>query len=124
MQQGYTGTFKNASVIICDYQEFQILSGARDLDTGIWKIKLRKEHQQPQQAVAHNVYELRNTGVQPYKICLVTGGQKWASHNLARPNGESDRQTFEAHASHQDGAHESKTLKHKVHFEDSNYIKH
>jgi hypothetical protein len=110
--EGYIVTFKNASVTICDSQEFQILSGARDLDSGIWKIKLRKEHQQPQQAVAHNVYELRNTGVQPYKVCLVTGGQKWASGNLARPNGESDQQTFEAHASHGYGAHESKTPEH------------
>jgi hypothetical protein len=37
------------------------LSGARDLDTGIWRINLRKEHQQPQKAVANKVYELHNT---------------------------------------------------------------
>jgi hypothetical protein len=60
--EGYTVTFKNASVTICDSQELQILSGARDLDTGLWRINLRKEHQQPQLAVANNVYELRNTG--------------------------------------------------------------
>jgi hypothetical protein len=60
--EGYKVTFKNASVTICDSQEFQILSGARDLDTGLWRINLRKENQQPQQAVANNVYELRNTG--------------------------------------------------------------
>jgi hypothetical protein len=60
--EGYTVTFKNASVTICDSQEFKILSGARDLDTGLWRINLRKEYQQPQQAVANNVYELRNTG--------------------------------------------------------------
>jgi hypothetical protein len=34
--EGYTVTFKNDSVTICDSQEFQILSGARDLDTGLW----------------------------------------------------------------------------------------
>jgi hypothetical protein len=34
--EGYTFTFKNASVTICDYQELQILSGARNLDTGLW----------------------------------------------------------------------------------------
>jgi hypothetical protein len=39
-----------------------ILSGPRDLDTGLWRINLRKENQQPQQAVSNNVYELRNTG--------------------------------------------------------------
>jgi hypothetical protein len=46
--EGYTVTFKNASVTICDPQEFQILSGARDLDTGLWRINLRKENQQSQ----------------------------------------------------------------------------
>jgi hypothetical protein len=30
--EGYIVTFKNASVTICDPQEFQILSCARDLD--------------------------------------------------------------------------------------------
>jgi hypothetical protein len=60
--EGYTVTFKNASVTICDSQEFQILSGARNLDTGLWRINLRQENQQPQHAVANNVYELINTG--------------------------------------------------------------
>jgi hypothetical protein len=60
-KEGYLVTFKNASVTICDSQEFQILSGARDLDTGVWRINLRKENQQPQQALANNVYELCNT---------------------------------------------------------------
>jgi hypothetical protein len=65
--EGYTVTFKNASVTICDSQEFQILSGARDLDNGLWRINLRKEHQQPQQAVSNNVYELRkNRSVSPF----------------------------------------------------------
>jgi hypothetical protein len=54
--EGYKVSFKNASVTICDPQEFQILSGARDLDTGLWRINLRKENQQSQQAVANNVY--------------------------------------------------------------------
>jgi hypothetical protein len=34
----------------------------RDLDTGLWRINLRKEPQQLQQSVANNIYELRNTG--------------------------------------------------------------
>jgi hypothetical protein len=38
------------------------LSGARDLDTGLWRINLRKEYQQTHLAVANNVYELCNTG--------------------------------------------------------------
>jgi hypothetical protein len=59
--EGYTVTFRNASVTICNSQQLQILKGAQDLDTGLWRINLRKEHQQPQLAVANNIYELRNT---------------------------------------------------------------
>jgi hypothetical protein len=60
--EGYTVTFRNESVIICNSQELQILKGARDSYTGLWRINLRREHQQPKQAVANKVYELRNTG--------------------------------------------------------------
>jgi hypothetical protein len=60
--EGYIVIFKNVSVTICDTQEFQILSGARDLDTGLWRINLRKDNQKLQQSVANKVYELRNTG--------------------------------------------------------------
>jgi hypothetical protein len=38
------------------------LKGARDLDAGLWRINLRKEHQQHPQEVANKVYELRTTG--------------------------------------------------------------
>jgi hypothetical protein len=61
--EGYIVTFWNASVTICDPKESQILSGARDLDTGLWRINLRKDDQQVQQPVSNSVYELRNTGV-------------------------------------------------------------
>jgi hypothetical protein len=60
--EGYIVTFKHASVTICDSKKSQILSGARDLDTGLWRINLRKDNQQVQQSVANNFYELRNTG--------------------------------------------------------------
>jgi hypothetical protein len=50
--EGYIVTFKNASVTICNPQEFQILSGARDLDTGLWRINLKNDKQQLQQPVA------------------------------------------------------------------------
>jgi hypothetical protein len=60
--EGYTVTFRNASVTICNSQELQILNGARDLDTGLLRINLQKEHQQPQLAVENNFFELRNTG--------------------------------------------------------------
>jgi hypothetical protein len=36
------------------------LKGARDLDTGLWRINLRKEHQQHPHEVANKVYELHN----------------------------------------------------------------
>jgi hypothetical protein len=60
--EGYIVTFRNASVTICNPQEFQILSGARDLDTGLWRINLRKYDQQVHQSIANNVYKLCNTG--------------------------------------------------------------
>jgi hypothetical protein len=60
--EGYIVTFRNALITICNSQKFQILRGARDLDTGLWRINLRKDDQQVQQPVANNVYEYRNTG--------------------------------------------------------------
>jgi hypothetical protein len=49
-------------VTVCNSQKFQILNGPRDLDTGLWRINLRRDNQQVHQPVANNVYELRNTG--------------------------------------------------------------
>jgi hypothetical protein len=60
--EGYVVTFKNALVTIFNPQESQILSGARDLDTGLWRINLKNDQQQLQQSVASIVYELCNTG--------------------------------------------------------------
>jgi hypothetical protein len=59
---GQPVTFRNESVTIASSQELQILRGARDLDTGLWRINLHKEHQQPQLAVENNFNELRKTG--------------------------------------------------------------
>jgi hypothetical protein len=60
--EGYIVTFKNASVTVCNSEKFQILSGPRDLDTGLWRINLRRDAQKIYQPVANNMYELRNTG--------------------------------------------------------------
>jgi hypothetical protein len=60
--EGYIVTFKNPLVTVCNSQEFQILSGPRDLDTGLWRINLIQDNQHVHQAVANNVYDLRNTG--------------------------------------------------------------
>jgi hypothetical protein len=59
--EGYYVTFRIDAVTIYNSQEVQILRGARYLDTGLWRINLRKEHQQHPHEVANNVYELRNT---------------------------------------------------------------
>jgi hypothetical protein len=55
--EGYIVTFKNASVTVCNSQKFQILSGPRDLDTGLWRINLKQDNQQIHQPVANKVYE-------------------------------------------------------------------
>jgi hypothetical protein len=60
--EGYVVTFKDASVTVCDSQEFQILRGPRDLDTGLWRINLKQDNQQIHQPVANNMFELSNTG--------------------------------------------------------------
>jgi hypothetical protein len=60
--EGYIVTLKNTSVTVCNAQEFQIMSDPRDLDTGVWCISLRQDNQHVHQAIANNVYEVRNTG--------------------------------------------------------------
>jgi hypothetical protein len=62
MQRGLQSNFQERLITVYDPQESQILSNDRDLDTGLWRITLRKDNQQLQQSVANNVYELRNTG--------------------------------------------------------------
>jgi hypothetical protein len=60
--EDYIVTFKNASSTVCNSQKSQILSGPRDLDTGLWRINLRQDNQQIHQPIANNVYELHKTG--------------------------------------------------------------
>jgi hypothetical protein len=60
--EGYSITFRIDAVTIYNSREVQILKGARDLDTGLSRINLRKGHHQHPHEVANNVYELRNTG--------------------------------------------------------------
>jgi hypothetical protein len=47
--KGYTLTFRIDSVATHNSRETQILKGARDLDTLLWRINLCKEHQQDPQ---------------------------------------------------------------------------
>jgi hypothetical protein len=60
--EGYIVIFKNASVTVYNSLKSQILSGPRDLDTGLWRINLKQDNQQIPQPIANNVYKLRNTG--------------------------------------------------------------
>jgi hypothetical protein len=60
--EGYIITFKQASVTICDSEKSQILSGPRDLNTGLWRINLKQTNNHIPEPIANNVYELRNTG--------------------------------------------------------------
>jgi hypothetical protein len=60
--KGYIVTFKQASVTICDSKQSQILSGPRDLNTGLWRINLKQTNNHKPEPIAKNVYELRNTG--------------------------------------------------------------
>jgi hypothetical protein len=59
--EGYIITFKQASVTICDSENAQILSGPRDLNTGLWRINLKQTNNHIPEPIANNVYELRNT---------------------------------------------------------------
>jgi hypothetical protein len=43
-------------------QKSQILNGPRDLDTGLWRISLKRDNTHTPEPIANNVYELRNTG--------------------------------------------------------------
>jgi hypothetical protein len=59
--EGYKVTFKQASVTICDSERSQILSGPRDLNTGLWRINLKQTNNHIPEPIANNVYELCNT---------------------------------------------------------------
>jgi hypothetical protein len=59
--EGYIITFKHASVTVCNSQKSQILSGPRDLDTGLWRINLKQDNKHIPEPIANNLYELSNT---------------------------------------------------------------
>jgi hypothetical protein len=60
--EGYIVIFQKASVTICDYEKSQILSGSRDVSTGLWRINLTQTNNHIPEPIANNVYELRSTG--------------------------------------------------------------
>jgi hypothetical protein len=60
--EGYIVTFKQASVTICNSEKAPILSGSRDLNTGLWRINLKQTNNHTPEPISNNVYELSNTG--------------------------------------------------------------
>jgi hypothetical protein len=60
--EGYIFTFKQDTVTICDSGNSQILSGPRDVNTGLWRINLKQTNKHIPDPIDNNVYELHNTG--------------------------------------------------------------
>jgi hypothetical protein len=60
--EGYIFTFKHAAVTICVHDNCQILSGPRDLNTGLWRINFKQTNIHTPEPIANNLNELRNTG--------------------------------------------------------------
>jgi hypothetical protein len=60
--EGYIVTFKQDTVTICNSDNAKLLSGPRDVNTGLWRINLKQTNNHIPEPIANNVYELRNTG--------------------------------------------------------------
>jgi hypothetical protein len=60
--EGYLVTFKHATVTICNSKSSKLLSGPRDVTTGLWRINLKQTNKHIPDPISNNVYELRNTG--------------------------------------------------------------
>jgi hypothetical protein len=59
--EGYIVTFQQDTVTICNSDNSKLLSGPRDVNTGIWRINLKQPSKTIPDPVANSVYELRNT---------------------------------------------------------------
>jgi hypothetical protein len=55
--EGYIVTFQQVSVTICGFEKARILSGPRDLNTGLWRINLKQTNNHIPEPIANNVYE-------------------------------------------------------------------
>jgi hypothetical protein len=60
--EGYIITFQQDTVTICNSDNSKLLSGPRDVTTGLWRINLKQPNKTITDPIANNVYELRNTG--------------------------------------------------------------
>jgi hypothetical protein len=60
--KGYIVTFRQDTVTICNSESSTLLSGPRDVNTGLWRINSKQTNKHIPDPIANNVYELRNTG--------------------------------------------------------------
>jgi hypothetical protein len=60
--EGYTVHFKQDTVTICNSESSKLLSGPRDVTTGLWRINLKQTNKHIPDPIANNMYELCNTG--------------------------------------------------------------
>jgi hypothetical protein len=55
-------TVQRDTVIVCNSDNSELLSGPRDVTTGLWRINLKLLNKLKPDPKSNNVYELRNTG--------------------------------------------------------------
>jgi hypothetical protein len=60
--EGYVVTFQRDTVTIYNSDNFKLLSGPRDVTTGLRRINLKQPNKTIPNPIANNVYELSNTG--------------------------------------------------------------
>jgi hypothetical protein len=60
--EDYIVTFKQDTVSIYTSEHSKLLSGPRDVTTGLWRINLKQTHKHIPYPIANNVYELHKTG--------------------------------------------------------------
>jgi hypothetical protein len=60
--EGYIFTFEQETFTICNSESSKLLSGPRDVTTGLWRINLKQTNKHIPDPIANKVYELGNTG--------------------------------------------------------------
>jgi hypothetical protein len=102
------------------------LKGARDVETGLWRINLRKDYQQHPHEVENDIYELRNTGAlvnhlhkamfSPTKSALLQAVKN--GHLITWPGltEHAINKHLKIDACHRHGTYESASPEYKIHF--------
>jgi hypothetical protein len=60
--EGYIVTFQQDTVTVCNSDNSKLLSGPRDVTTGLWSINLKQPNKTIPDPIANTVYALYNTG--------------------------------------------------------------